>query len=263
MRLAETQSLFASVLDAAKPGLADARFEALLHQGGARSAAQRIGTYRNNVKAARTNALKAIYPVCLAVLGEHCFKAIARDYVYAHPASGPDLNGYGEDFAEPLERVLTLPGFEGLDYLPDLARLEWLWHGLYYAEDDPAFDARLFAQDFARNAAEDAESIRFRVSASLRLLQSPWPITELWRRHRERRDLSGIDAGDGDRLVLWRQDLDCRLIRVDEAFFRLASAVSQGQSLGAMTTSGLCVDRLGEALAQGWIVGHESATETG
>ena len=256
MKLSETQSLFASALDAPDPNPAEERFAALL-DGERPSAAWRIHVYRNGVKAARISALKEIYPVCLTVLGERCFKAVARDYVYAHPSLQPDLNLYGEDFAGQLGQALTLPGFEGLDYLPDLARLEWLWHGLYYADDDPVFDA----QAFARDAAEDAESIRFQVSASLRLLSSPWPVAELWRRHRERRDWHGIEAGKGDRLAFWRRDLDRRLTCVDEAFFRLLSAVSQGRRLGVMAASGLCVDRLGEAMAQGWIVGYERTAE--
>ena len=84
---------------------------------------------------------------------------------------------------------MTLPGFEGLDYLPDLARLEWLWHGLYYAEDDPAFDARLFAQDFARNAAEDAESI---VERATEVLQEAFP--------------DGYEAPTAVHVTTWGQD---------------------------------------------------------
>lgn len=253
MDLAEIQSLFAASLDAPHPPPAEARFTALLERGGGRSAARRVGVYRDGSGAARMNALEAIYPVCRAVVGERCFRALARDHVYAVPSRRSDLNHYGEQFPERLAHALALPDFVGLEYLPDLARLEWHWHGLYYAPDDPVFDA----QAFARDAARDADTIRFRVSASLRLLASPWPVADLWKKHRAQ-DVSGpLEIGEGDRLALWRQGLDCRLEPVDADLFALLQAMAQGRCLGAMGASGLCVERLGEALAQGWIVAHE------
>ena len=252
MRLSEAQAQFAAALDAPLSDAAARRFAQCIKTRGGISNLQRLQIYRDGTKAARMNALKAIYPICLAIVGERCFKGLARDFIVETPSRWPDLNRYGEDFARFLQPVSAWPAFTGLEYLPDLARLEWLWHGLYYAGDDPDFDA----QAFARDAADDADGIAFQVSASLRLYESPWPVAEVWERHRERRDLQELRIGKGDRLVLWRHVLDCRMQRVDADLFRLMRAVSDGGRLGEMGRAGVAVDRLGEALSQGWIVGH-------
>ena len=79
--------------------------------------------------AARIEALRRVFPVCLAILGERSFSGLAREYVRDNPSRCPDLNSYGEGFANFL--AIHIPCIEILAafrYLPDLARLEWHWH---------------------------------------------------------------------------------------------------------------------------------------
>lgn len=218
-----------------------------------------VAIYRNNSKTARINVLKQVYPVCLAILGERCFRALARDHVYAHPSLKPDLNHYGDDFPQTLRRFLAgldeakQSDFDGMQYLPDLACFECLWHGLHFCADDPCF----CAQAFARDAATNPGGIRLIPSHALRLFQSPWPIHALWSAHRGGGSVPTAPS-ESDRLVLWRAGFEPRVERVDRAMFELLAAVLAGATVETLgnADSG---SRLGECLIRGWIVGHRAA----
>ena len=222
------------------------------------TAEARVAIYRNNTEAARINALKQIYPVCLAILGERCFQGLARDHLYAYPSYNPDLNHYGQDFPQTLSQFLSgldrsrRNDFDGMAYLPDLARFESLWHGLHYRADDPTFDAQAFASD----AAANPDNIRLIPSHALCLFESSWPIHALWRAHRESGEAS-IAAGDGDRLALWRAGFEPHAEQVDNAMFELLSALLTGATLAALSNADQGT-RLGECITRGWIVGHQA-----
>lgn len=229
-----------------------------LVEDGRLTAEARVAIYRNNTEAARINALKQIYPVCLAILGERCFRGLARDHIYAYPSYNPDLNHYGQDFPQTLSRFLDgldrsrRTDFDGMAYLPDLARLEWLWHGLHYCADDPVFNAQAFASD----AAANPDNIRLIPSHALCLFESPWPIYALWRAHRECGD-APTAAGNGDRLALWRAGFKPHAEQLDNVMFELLSALLAGATLAALSNAGQGT-RLGECITRGWIVGHHT-----
>ena len=251
--LARTQEHFAANLDSIADKEQQQIFQTLLHEGHSLNAAERIAIYRNNSIAARMNALRDIYPVCKIIVGEPCFNGLARRFVLTTPSQESDLNTYGGTFFAQLHLALTLPGFEGLDYLPDLARLEWLWHHLYYADDDPVFDHTAFARDTNLNA----QSIRFHLSASLSLFQSSWPVSAIWRQNGE----NNIYQRSDDRLVLWRASLQPSIREIDQPLFDLLEAISQGLTLGELSTGGHDVERMGELVSERWLVGHEIREE--
>ena len=255
---AAIQARFAANLDVESDQTALTAFAPDLVEDGRLTAEARIAIYRNNTKTVRINALKQIYPVCLAILGERCFRGLARDHIYAHPSYSSDLNHYGEEFSQSLNRFLhgldsaRRTDFEGMTYLPDLARFEWLWHGIHYCQNDPTFDAQAFASDAATNPT----NIRLIPSFTLRIFESPWPIYALWRAHREGND-APTNIGNGDRLVLWRAGFEPCVEQVDDTMFEILSALFAGTMLEALSNANQHL-RLGECITRGWIVGHEA-----
>ena len=251
--LAKTQEHFAANLDSITDKEQQQIFRTLLCENHSLSMTQRIEIYRNNSIAARMNALRDIYPVCQVIVGGKCFNGLARHFVLANPSLHSDLNTYGEAFFKELHQALTLPGFESLEYLPDLARLEWLWHCLYYADDDPTFDHAAFARD----ADLRAQSIRFHLSASLNLFESPWPVSAIWQQGGK----NDIRQGNSDRLVLWRASLKPSIREVDQSLFDLLRAISQDLTLGELSTGGYDTERMSELVSERWLVGHEVCDE--
>jgi len=253
--LGDTQRLLAAAIDAdALPDAAPVL--ALIASGPAAEPglepSQRIAIYRGSSRRARERALEQIYPVCRQVLGERCFTAFAQEYLRRQPSAGPDLNQYGGGFADHLGGgVAALPSLAGLDYLADLARLEWHWHAVYYAAEAPVFDTDGLA---ALQAAGAAERALFQLAPALRLLASTYPVRAIWQRHREGGDTATVEPG-GERLVIRRAGRRPVVESVDDDTFALLDAVAGGQPLGALAASGLAIERLPQLIAARWITG--------
>jgi hypothetical protein len=81
--------------------------------------------YRNNILEGFRLALADIYRVLETLIGEECFRALAYEYVHAHPSLCGDRNTYGGELPDWL---LTHPLARSVPYLPDVARLEWAQH---------------------------------------------------------------------------------------------------------------------------------------
>jgi len=274
--LAETQGRLAAAID--DPAAAE-RLAPWISTGpvdptqGSLSALERLAIYRDSSRRARERTLEAIYPVCRQILGPRCFARLAADYIDAFASRQGNLNRYGAAFAYHLAAVQShQPALATLAYLPDLARLEWHWHAIYYAPDAPPLDAAALAQ-LAR--PEQATRVRLRLSSALRRLASAYPIAEIWRCHREGADTARIAAGDGDRLVIHRRDGRPQVTPVTPVVFKLLAALARpsaqaptlgsnlvttlgpslGPTLGELAAAGYDLTPLPDVIAAGWISG--------
>lgn len=254
--LAELQRLFAACLEGTADSGQISRFQGLLTTGGELTAQQRVAVYRGSSREARLSSLDVVFPVCRSILAERCFRGLATAYLDATPSLSGDLNLYGDTFPDflrgPIESANELAAFP---YLADLARLEWNWHAVYYAPNDPPFDMEGFDR---ASGGGGAEGIRFRLAAGLRLLWSDYPVGEIWRRHREGADTSCVPMGNGDRLVI-RRDVYVPLIEaVEPGLSALLAAIAEGRSLGELAAGGLDLERLPGLIAAGWISGFSA-----
>ncbi|NOQ90563.1 MAG: hypothetical protein GQ549_06430 [Gammaproteobacteria bacterium] len=149
-----------------------------------------LDIYRNNTRGARINSLEIIYPVCNKILGEDIFNAIAKEYVIADATGCSDLNHYGRTFNQHLDQLLRTERLEEeYRYLSDLTKLEHLIHSAYYNDNDTEFDFDLFSQKVNKN-----EPVYLKISTSLGLVKSKYPIYEIWLNNQKQQAVENINA---------------------------------------------------------------------
>ncbi len=217
-----------------------------------------LDIYSNNFMGAQASALATAYPACMRILGESCFNGLAYRFIAQTPSTAPDLNRYGEHFAELLDAwTRSASQLAEYAYLGDLARLEWLCHTAYYAADDPPFDfSALSHSDNSRQG-----QIRFALGHSIGLMQSNYPVMAI-------RELNLSDDGartvadDGqtDFLVVSRPAYRSVVTHVDEQSFRLLRACQAGHTLGSIIEADALLaesiqTRLPQLIERGWITG--------
>lgn len=183
----------------------------------------RIAVYRNNVFSNLTEALRAVYPVVERLVGEEFFLHAAREYVHGHPSCSGDIHDYGERFPDFLAEFR---GASALAYLPDTARLEWLWHRLFHAAECPPLDlARLASVPAAR-----CDSLVFRLHPASVLLASSYPVHRIWQVNQP--EWSGdtrvsLDEG-AVRLLLFRNGYAIEIEPLQAGEFALLEGLASG-----------------------------------
>ncbi len=195
-RLRELQQNFAAaVLDGAQNG-----FERHIRVAGL-SGARRLQIYRNNTLLNLTASLRATYPVVCRLVGDGFFDYAVAQYVAAYPSRSGDLEEFGGDFARFLE---TFAPAAELVYLPDVARLEWIYRQIFYAADHPPLDLAALAQV----PAEQQGDLHFQLHPAACLMESAFPILRIWQVNQA--DYAGDAAVDltagGIRLLGLRRD---------------------------------------------------------
>lgn len=188
--------------------------------------AARLRIYRNHVLATLTDALAATYPVVCRLVDARFFRYAADRYIRAHPPAAPCLFEYGESFAEFLA---TFGPCQHLEYLPDVARIEWAINRALHADDAAALDAARLGEV----PADRIGSVTLALHPSVSFLSSPWPADRIWRANQPDADPDAtvsLDAG-GARLEVRRFGEDVVLRSLDAASYALRAALARGASL--------------------------------
>lgn len=185
-------------------------------------AEQRFAVYRNNVVMGLSDALKASFPVIAKLLGDTNFRNISGIYVREHPPKSPLMMYYGDDFGDFLEGFAPL---SHLGYLGDVARLEHARRLSYHAADA----APVPAAHFATLTPEILAASRFHFAPCVQLIQSPWPILDIW--NFNMRDDAPQPGALGQNVVITRPDLDPEMAVLSDSDVRFFCALRNGQTL--------------------------------
>jgi hypothetical protein len=221
------QAVFTRDLERFAPAIAPGRFPP----------AQHLQVYRNNVAVGLTEALKAVHPAVARLVGDEFFAHAADRYIHRHPPASGNLHDFGAVFAGFLA---VFDPARGLDYLPDVARLEWAWHEAFHAADAGPLDPGRLADV----PADRYGVLRFHLHPSARLLVSNYPILRIWEVNQE--DYSGdqtvdLDAG-GDRLLIIRRRLDVLVERLSPGDHTLLAGFARGEGFERACTAALAAE---------------------
>ena len=207
-------------------------------------AAGGLAIYHRAVRANRHGALCAAYPVVRRLVGEAFFEALAGAYAEAHPSRSGDLHGFGAELAAFVEGHAAA---SGLDYLGDVARLEWALHESDQAADAPAFD---FAA-LSSVPAERQGALRPRMHPAARLLRARHDVVGIWEANQPGRDGTPGPLRPSAHVLVTRPAFHPLPQRLDAAEGRLLEQVAAGATLDQCCAA-LAEEapRLGEILAR-------------
>lgn len=197
----------------------------------------RLAIYRHHVFTTLTAALGATFPVVARLVGAGFFAYAAHRFIRRHPPSGPCLAEYGDRFPDFLGEF---PAARALEYLSDVARLEWALNVALHAEDGAPLDrASLGRVDPPR-----VEKLTFTLDPSLALLASPWPIDLIWHANQPGADPEAtVDLGTGGaRLEIRRVGDDVGFRRLDAGDYALRRGLRDGVALGPAAEAARAAD---------------------
>ncbi len=233
-KLADAQREFARALFGA--GERETITQTLVEPAGVDPAA-RLEVYRNNVFSNYRGALQAVYPAVERLVGTGFFRHACNAYIERYPSSSGDLHDFGAAFAEFLE---SYEHTQTLVYLPDVARLEWLYHLVFHA----ASHAPLDLTRFASLAPDDYAALRFTLHPAAALLRSAYPILRIWQVNQP--DFTGdtsVDLGEGgDALLFTREDFVVKIERIAAAHYALLDALHGGAPLSQAVDAAVAAD---------------------
>jgi hypothetical protein len=186
----------------------------------------RLRIYRNHVLVTLTDALIATYPVVCRLVDERFFRYAADQYIRAHPPAVPCLFEYGESFAGFLA---AFGPCQHLEYLPDVARLEWAINHAHQTDDADSIDAARLGEV----PADRIGSVSLALHPSVSFLSSPWPVDRIWRANQPDADPDAtvnLDAGAAQ-LEIRRLGEDVVFRTLDAATYAFRTALAHGDSL--------------------------------
>jgi len=183
-----------------------------------------FAVYRNTVMRACIDALAANYPTVQELLGDECFRDLARDFVHHAPPGDGVLARYGEGFASFIERTAA----SDLAYLAEVAELDRCWTEAHLAADDPVVSPAAIAG----LAAEDAGRWRLVLhpAARWRAFESR-PAFTIWRRHRERLAIGDELDWKGESALLVRPGSVVSWCEIDAASVAFLAACDAERTL--------------------------------
>lgn len=188
---------------------------------------QRLDIYRNTMLGTLGNALRLSFPAVHALVGADFFEGAAQIFVRQQPARSADLNAYGAEFPDFLQRFEPATS---LAYLPDVARLEWAVNRALHAPDAQPLDP----SELTAVVPADHDRVCFVAHPSISLLRSRFPVDTIWRAVLERDDaaMAAVDLNSGPvHMLVQRVDERVDVARLDESEWRFASALLGGQPL--------------------------------
>lgn len=182
---------------------------------------QRLQVYRNMVIITSTETLRTSYPAVLALVGEDFFTVAASRYVRAYPSQSGNLQDYGARFPDFLA---AMPEALSLNYLADVARLEWARQQACLAEESTPLDS-------SRMSAVAYGDSRLLLSPGVHLICSPHPILDIWRfSQAPSPECLTLDA-DGQQVLVWPDGYQVAMQAIDQPASRFIAAIIGGASM--------------------------------
>jgi len=163
------------------------------------SALARVDVYADMYFYRIRDCLAEDFSAVRAVLGEAAFHNLVTDYLIAYPPSHFSLRYAGQHLPGFLDGY---PGARQWPFASALAALEWSILDAFDAPDAEPLDASMLREVPEAHWPQ----LRFRLTPSLRILQTSWPVDAILQRVQGGEPLDDI-ASQPTATRVWRQEL--------------------------------------------------------
>ena len=196
--------------------------------------AARLSIYRNNMLVTLTAALKATFPVVCRLVDDRFFDYAAHAFIQHSLPAGPCLSEYGDGFPDFLGRF---PPAASLEYLPDVARLEWAVSRVLRG---PCPESSIPLESLA-SAQGDPARIRLSMVATSAYIASSHPLDRIWQLNQPgvasveivlERTAVYLEIRGADRL---------QIIDLPAAVWTFRSRIADGATLGTAAAEALAI----------------------
>lgn len=233
--LRELQLRFAAAL-APGAGPIDPTLLDLIREGGGLDPPRRIEIYAEMYRARLVDVLREDFPRTAAAVGDEAFRALACRYLTRHPSEHPSVRHVGGRLAAFVAGEPSLP-----PWLADLARLEWARVEVFDAAD--AEPLRL--EDLHALPPADWPALRFRPIPACAVVESAWPIHEIWT-VAGTSDLSHVTPTPAV-VRVWREGFEVSHAAMGQTERRVFPMLQRGESFAALCSA---ADGDGDAAAR-------------
>ncbi|MCK5903369.1 MAG: putative DNA-binding domain-containing protein [Cocleimonas sp.] len=218
------------------------------------TAAQRFGIYKGSVHGVLTQALSDMYPVCKALVGDSFFDHVTSKFINKNPPDTAFFADFGGGFSHFLSHFESA---KSVEYLADMAYLEWLRHNAWNSKNQSASD---FSTLETYSVTQQMAMV-FSLAETASLWQSEYRIDQLWDAHQEESaiDLAQIDIFEHLKLLIWRNDYTLHMHKLTAQQFSFLNAVQQGKPLEILAEefTETLPELLSISLQNAWIRSYE------
>ncbi len=196
-----------------------------------------IDVYRNTVAKARLDALEALYPTVLRLVGRDWFRAAGAEFSAASPPQSPVLDTFAADFPDWLD---TFPPARDLPYLGAVGRIDQAWMAAHTAADAPILSSGLAAA--IPPARLFASTVRLHPSTAL--FWFDWTVPSIWIANQPRADGDGPCVWDaqGEGLLIVRVGPSVVWHRLSRPQWAFLAACRAGHPLGRAARDAFAAD---------------------
>lgn len=212
-----------------------------------------IAVYQNNTRERLRSVLMQTFPVCMQLVGEHCFEQMTLIHVMDNPCRTHDLEQYGATFPDTVARVLRDQAAlrDAVPYLTDMAKVEWVAHRSYFAPNRSSFNFAAFAE----LDEQQYSNVRFQLAPDLSTVMTGWPVAKIWQMHQPGNEVVGLSAVPTEQfLLIERPQYQAQITEIDEPTYQALELLHKGRTLEEMVAQLPDSDEvLRQALQNGWI----------
>lgn len=187
----------------------------------------RIHIYRNNTFVSLKQVLVDTFPAVTELVSIEFMRYICHGFIKAHPPKNGALMFYGTDFPKFLG---TVEAAQPYPYLKDVAQLEWILSEIYDAKDTSC----LSKEDILPEKLETLLHTPLKLTPSTRLIQSSYPILDLWSVTKGQ-ESTNIDIGKAQYVLAYRDNetLNTHPLELNEIEFTFLHCFSVHNTLEA------------------------------
>ena len=197
----------------------------------------RFEIYRSSWLENMANVMSDTYPVIKKLLGAEFFNAMSQRYIEQYHSRCGDIHLYGEYF---VNFIREFEPVRELTYLPDVSRLEWMVHQVFHSADEQIIDI----SHLASLSMSQLETNAIKLHSGLRLLQSNFPVHDIWRVNQNnfnQHAVVNLDIGSVN-LLVFRKDLEVVLLPLSLINYQFIQRLQSTKNIAEAYTNTLLLD---------------------